>query len=69
MRCYTSSDHTNEEEVTHPLGRDRTKPAARKVKGKEDSSSRYESSSAVAGMMSTLKKLSILFTEAQLWKQ
>jgi hypothetical protein len=41
----------------------------RKGKGKEGSSSQCVSSSAVGGIMSTLKKLSISFAKAQLWKQ
>jgi hypothetical protein len=36
---------------------------------KEGSSSQSESSSAMGGNISTLKKLSTSFTKAQLWKQ
>jgi hypothetical protein len=41
----------------------------RKGKGKKDSSSQSGSSSAICGIMSTLKKLGISFTRAQMWKQ
>jgi hypothetical protein len=43
--------------------------AARKGKGKKDSSSQSGSSSTICGIMSTLKKLGISFTRAQMWKQ
>jgi hypothetical protein len=43
--------------MTHTMCRDRAKEAARKEKGKKGSSSYSESSSAVGGMMSTLKKI------------
>jgi hypothetical protein len=52
--------------VTRPIGRDRGKTAARKGKGKEDSSSQSGSSSAMGGIMSTLKKLDTSFTRAQM---
>jgi hypothetical protein len=55
--------------VTCPIGRDRAKTAARKGKGKEDSSSQSGSSSVMGGIMSTLKKLGTSFTRAQMWKQ
>jgi hypothetical protein len=58
----SSSDPVTEEEVTHPIGRDRAKAATRKGQGKKASSSQSESSSAVGGMMSTLKKLNTSFT-------
>jgi hypothetical protein len=51
------------------IGWDRAKTAVRKGKGKEDSSSQSRSSFAMAGIMSTLKKLGTLFTRAQIWKQ
>jgi hypothetical protein len=65
----SSSDPATEEEVTHPIGRDRTKAAARKGKWKEHSNSQSGSSSTIGGIMSTLKKLSISITKAQMWKQ
>jgi hypothetical protein len=55
--------------VTHPIGQDRAKAMARKGTGNEGSSSQSESSSTVGDMMPTLKKLSISFAKAQLWKQ
>jgi hypothetical protein len=55
--------------VTHPIDRDRAKAIARKGKGKKGSISQSESSSTVSGIISTLKKLSISFAKAQLWKQ
>jgi hypothetical protein len=61
-----SSDVATEEEVTRSIDRDRVKAAARKEKGKEDSSSQSESFSAMGVIMSTLKKLSTLFTKAQM---
>jgi hypothetical protein len=64
-----SSEAATEEEVTRPIGRDRAKTVARKGKGKEDSSSQSGSSSAMGGIMSTLKKLSTSFTRAHMWKQ
>jgi hypothetical protein len=57
-----------EEEVTHPIGRDRGKMAARKGKGKEDSSSQSGYSFAMGGIMSTLKKLGTSVTRTQMWK-
>jgi hypothetical protein len=60
----SSSDPATKEEVTHPIGRDRAKVAARKGKGKESSSSQNKSSFAVGGIMSTLKNLSTLFVKA-----
>jgi hypothetical protein len=65
----SSSDATNEDEVTRSIGRDRAKAAARKGKGKEGSSSKSESFSVMGGIMSTLKKLSTSFTKVQMWKQ
>jgi hypothetical protein len=63
------SDPATEEEATHPIGRDRIKAATWKGNEKERSSSQSESSSAADSIMFTLKKLSISFTKAQLWKQ
>jgi hypothetical protein len=65
----SSSEAGTEEEVTRPIGRDRAKTVVRKGKGKEDSSSQSGSSSAMAAIMSTLKKLVTSFTRAQIWKQ
>jgi hypothetical protein len=62
----SSSEAATEEEMTHPIGRNRAKSAARKGKGKEDSSSQSESSSIIDGIMSTLKKLSTTFTKAHM---
>jgi hypothetical protein len=70
MDAFVSlSEAGTEEEVTHPIGRDRAKTAAQKEKGKEDSSSQSGSSSTMASIMSTLKKLGTSFTRAQMWKQ
>jgi hypothetical protein len=67
------SEPIGEEEVSHPMGHDRAKVAARKGKGKgkgkANSSSQSETVSVVGGMMSTLKKMSTSFVKAQLWKQ
>jgi hypothetical protein len=63
------SEAVTEEEVTHPIGRDRAKMAMWKGKGKEDSSSQSGSSFAMAGIMSTLKKLGTSFSRVQMWKQ
>jgi hypothetical protein len=57
-----------EEEVTHPIGRDRAKVAAQKGKGNEGSNSQSESFFIVGDIMSTLKRLSTSFANAQLWK-
>jgi hypothetical protein len=65
----SSSEDGTEEEVTRPIGRDSAKMAARKEKWKEDSSSQSGSSSAMGGIMSTLKKLGTSFIRAQIWKQ
>jgi hypothetical protein len=62
----SSSDPATEEEMTRPIGRDRTKVTARKGKVKECSSSQSESSSTMGDIMSTLKKLSTSFTKAQM---
>jgi hypothetical protein len=50
--------------VTRPFDWDRAKSAARKEKGKEDSSSQSEYSSVMGVIMSNLKKLSITCTKA-----
>jgi hypothetical protein len=63
------SEAVTEEEVTHPIGRDRAKMAMWKGKGKEDSSSQSGSSFTMAGIMSTLKKLGTSFSRVQMWKQ
>jgi hypothetical protein len=65
----SSSEAGTDEEVTHSIGWDRAKTIARKEKGKEDSSSQSGSFSAMAGIMSTLKKLDTSFTRAQMSKQ
>jgi hypothetical protein len=65
----SSSEAATEEEVTRPIGWDRAKVVAWKGKGKEGSSSQSESSSAMGGIISTLKKLNTSFTNAQMWKQ
>jgi hypothetical protein len=64
-----SSDAVTEEEVTHPIDRDRAMAAMRKGKRKEGSISQSESSFTMGGIMPTLKKLSISFTKLQMWKQ
>jgi hypothetical protein len=65
----SSSDPVIEEEVTHPIGRDRVKVAAQKGKGNEGSNSQNESSFIVGDIMSTLKRLSTSFANAQLWNK
>jgi hypothetical protein len=64
----STSDPATKGEVTHPIGQDRAKAVARKGKGKrkEGSSSQSESSSALGGIMSTVKKLSTSFVKAQI---
>jgi hypothetical protein len=69
MDVFVSSSEAGTEEVTHPIGRDRARRPHGRKKGKEDSSSQNGSSSAMAGIMSTLKKLDTSFTRAQIWKQ
>jgi hypothetical protein len=64
----SSSEAGTEEEVTHHIGRDRAKMVAQKGKGKEDSNSQSRHSSAMGGIMFTLKKLGTSFTRAQMWK-
>jgi hypothetical protein len=65
MDAFVSSNEAGtEEEVTHPIGQDRAKMATRKGKGKEDSCSQSGSSSAMGGIMSTLKKLGTSFIRA-----
>jgi hypothetical protein len=61
-----SNDPTTEEEVTHPIGKDRAKAVTRKGKGKEGSSIQSESSSVVGDIMSTLKKLNTSFVEPRM---
>jgi hypothetical protein len=61
------SELIGEEEVSHPMGRDRAKAATRK--GKANSSNQSETLFVVGGMMTTLKKLSTSFVKTQLWKQ
>jgi hypothetical protein len=65
----SSTDPATENEVTHPIGRDRAKTVVRKGKGKKDSSSQIESCSTLGGIMSTIKKLNTSFAKAQMWKQ
>jgi hypothetical protein len=60
----SSSEAGTEEKVTRPIDRDRAKMAVWKGKGKEDSSSQSGSSSVMADIISTLKKLGISFTRA-----
>jgi hypothetical protein len=62
----SSSEPVTEEEVTHLISQDRAKTTTRKGKEKEGSSSQNESYSLMGGIMSTLKKLDILFTMAQM---
>jgi hypothetical protein len=65
----SSSEATTEKEVTHLIDQDRAKTATQKGRGTEGLSSQSESSSKMGDIMSTLKKLSISFTKAQMWKQ
>jgi hypothetical protein len=62
----SSSEAETEEEVTHPISRDRAKTVARKEKRKEDLNSQSGSSSTMDVIMSTLKKLDTSFTRAQM---
>jgi hypothetical protein len=58
----SSSEGATEEEMTHPIGRDRVKTIARKGKGKKGSSSESGFSSSIGVIMSTLNKLDTSFT-------
>jgi hypothetical protein len=58
------SDHTCEEEVTHPINQDRAKAVAWKGKMKEGSNNQHEPSSAVGDMMFTVMKLITSFAKA-----
>jgi hypothetical protein len=70
MDAFVSSTETaTEEDMTHPIYRDRAKTATRKGKGKEGSNSQSMTSSSMGGIMSTLKKLCTSFTRAQMWKK
>jgi hypothetical protein len=60
------SDPATEEEVICHIDQNRAKAAARKEKEKEGLSSQSESSSIVGDIMSTLKKLSTLFSKTQI---
>jgi hypothetical protein len=62
----SSSEAATEEEVTHPIGRDRGKTTTRKGKGNEASSSQSRSFFSIGGVISTLKKLATSFTRAQM---
>jgi hypothetical protein len=55
--------------MTRPIGRDRVKTTAWKGKEKKNSSSQSRYSSAMVGIMFTVKKLDTSFTRAQMWKQ
>jgi hypothetical protein len=55
------SDRTTEEEVSHPMDRDRAK--ATTWKGKESSSTQSKPSSTMGVLMSTLKRLSTSFAK------
>jgi hypothetical protein len=67
MNAFVSlSEAGTEEEVTRPIGRDRVNTAAQKEKGKEDSSSQSRSSSVMASIMFTLKKLGTSFIMMQM---
>lgn len=67
---YSSGSHDTEGEVSRPMGRDRSKAAARKAKGKGGSSSQGGSeSSGGGGMFKSLCKVTKQFAKAQLWKQ
>jgi hypothetical protein len=57
----SSSEAAIEEKVTHSIGQDRAKTVAWKGKGKEDSSNQNRYSSTMGGIMSTLKKLYIIY--------
>jgi hypothetical protein len=62
----SSSEAATEEEVTHPIGRDRGKTTTRKGKENEASSSQSMSFFSIGGVISTLKKLATSFTRAQM---
>jgi hypothetical protein len=68
MWCYllytpTSQAPSIPDEGTCPIGQDWAKAVGRKGKGKEGSSSERKSSSAMGGIMSTLKKLITSFAK------
>jgi hypothetical protein len=60
----SSSEAETEEEVTHPISRDRANTVVQKGKGKKNSISQSGSSYAMSGIVSTLKKLGTSFIRA-----
>jgi hypothetical protein len=56
------SEAATEEKMTRPIGQDKAKAAMRKGKENEGSNSQSESSSAIDGIMYTLKNLTTSFT-------
>jgi hypothetical protein len=65
---YNSSSHDTEEELSHPMGRDKAKSAVQKGKGKAGSSSQSgsESLGVGGGMIKRLCKTTKQFAKAQL---
>jgi hypothetical protein len=66
---YNSSSHDTEEELSHPMGRDKAKSAVQKGKGKAGSSSQSGSESlgvGGGGMIKSLCKTTKQFVKAQL---
>jgi hypothetical protein len=67
MDTFVSSiEAGTEEKVTHLIGRDKAKTAARKGKGNENSSSQIGSSFTMGGIISNLKKLCNSFTKTHM---
>jgi hypothetical protein len=57
----SSSEAAIEEKVTHPIDQDRANTITWKGKGKEDSTNQNRYSSTMDGIMSTVKKLYIIY--------
>ncbi|XP_039839184.1 glutathione S-transferase T2-like [Panicum virgatum] len=67
---YSSGSRETDEEVNRPPGRDRSKAAARKGKGKVGSSSHTSTDSADMGeKLEDLCKITHEYAQAKLWKQ
>jgi hypothetical protein len=62
----SSSEAANEEEATHPIGRNKAKMIVRKGKDNEDSYSQSEHSNSMVAIMFTLKMLDTSFSRAQM---
>jgi hypothetical protein len=68
---YNSGSHYIKKDVSHPMGRDKSKVVARKGKGKASSSSQSDSESFGfgGGVVKSLRRVTKQFAKAQLCKQ